>query len=424
MRKEITLKKFHLLLSTIILILVLTTSTWYPTDSYDSIRQFTRSFEFDYVGWEIDAGWKKISLLSLGSTHHLNDFQQRKIINDYFRLLNSSNELQRRITEIYSDPQVSSPEIEALRFENELGRVAHLLDLQNHIAESILQYQIDRTLRTLDITDIGTPFPPILFQTTKLPRQLIISPRDAIIQEKSVSLNADIAVNEIIKLENNVEENLNYSALVVPVGGVSTYPTMVINTTDLKYLIEIVAHEWIHNYLFLRPLGIRYESSQELRTMNETTASIAGAEISQAVIEDFYPDLIKITPFQPRILQASFPTKKPYQLQDFNFPKEMYQTRIKVDNLLAEGRIDAAEQFMESQRLHFWENGYHIRKLNQAYFAFHGTYADEPFSAAGKDPVGNDVRLFRARQTSLATFIRKISWMYNYFQLKIAARTF
>ncbi len=288
MRKEITLKKFHLLLSTRILILVLTTSTWYPTDSFDSIRQFTRSFEFDYVGWEIDAVWKKISLLSLGSTHHLNDFQQRKIINDYFKLLNSSNELQRRITEIYSDPQVSSPEIEALRFENGLGRVAHLLDLQNHIAESILQYQIDRTLRTLDITDIGTPFPPILFQTTKLPRQLIISPRDAIIQEKSVSLNADIAVNEIIKLENNVEENLNYSALVVPVGGVSTYPTMVINTTDLKYLIEIVAHEWIHNYLFLRPLGIRYESSQELRTMNETTASIAGAEISQAVIEDFY----------------------------------------------------------------------------------------------------------------------------------------
>ena len=424
MRKEIKFKKFHLILSIIILISVLTTSTWYPIDSFDSIRQFTRSFEFDYVGWELDAGWKKMSLLSLGSTHHLNDLQQRKIINDYFRLLNSSNELQLRITEIYSDPQVSSPEIEALQFENELDKVAHLLDLQKHIAESVLQYQIGRTLRTLGITDIGTPFPPILFQTTKLPRKLIISPRDTIIQEKSVSLSADIAINEIIKLENNVEENLNYSALVVPIGGVSTYPTMVINTTDLRYLIETVAHEWIHNYLFLRPLGIRYASSPELRTMNETTASIAGGEISRAVIEAFYPDLIKITPIQPRILQASFPTKKPYQLQEFNFSKEMYKTRIKVDNLLAVGRIDAAEQFMESQRLHFWENGYQIRKLNQAYFAFHGAYADKPFSAAGKDPVGNDVRLFRARQTSLATFIRKISLMHNYSQLIIAARTF
>jgi hypothetical protein len=424
MLKEIVLRGFHLILSVMILVSVITTSTWYPTDPSDSIRQFTRSFEFDYISWELDAGWKKISLFSLGLTHHLNDFQQQKIVGDYFRLLNSSNELQRRITEIYSDPQVSSPEKEALRFENELDKVAHLLDLQKHIAESVLQYQIGRTLNTLGITDIGTPFPPILFQTTKLPKQLIISPRDVIIQEKIVSLNADITINEIIKLEDDVENNLNYSALVVPVGGVGTYPAMIINTTDLKYLIETVAHEWIHNYLSLRPLGIRYASSPELRTMNETTASIAGSEISHAVIKAFYPDLIEITPILPRTFQASFPTKKPFQLKNFDFSKEMYHTRIKVDDLLTEGKINEAEQFMESQRLYFWESGFHIRKLNQAYFAFHGAYADEPFSAAGKDPIGDDVRLFRMRQTSLASFIRKISWMYSYSRLRKAARTF
>jgi len=63
-----------------------------------------------------------MSLFSLGSTHHLNDFQQQRIVIDYFRLLNSSNELQRRITEIYGNPQVSSPKEEALRFENEFVR--------------------------------------------------------------------------------------------------------------------------------------------------------------------------------------------------------------------------------------------------------------------------------------------------------------
>jgi hypothetical protein len=424
MYKEKFLRRFHLILSLIILILVITTSTWYPTDTFDSIRQFTRLFEFDYIGWELDAGWNKISLFSLGPTHHLNDFQQRKIVNDYFRLLNSSNELQLRITEIYSDPQVSSPEKEALQFENELDKIAHFFNLQKHITESVLQYQIGQTLNTLGLTDIRTPFPPILFQTTKLPKQLIISPRDIIIQEKSVSLSANITLNEIIKLENDVEENLSYSALVVPIGGVGTYPTMVINTTDLRYLIETVAHEWIHNYLAIRPLGIRYASSPELRTINETTASIAGREISQAVIETFYTDLIEITPILPRTFQTSFPTIKTFQPQSFNFSKEMYQTRIIVDDLLADGRIDQAEQFMESQRLYFWENGYQVRKLNQAYFAFHGAYADEPFSAAGKDPVGDDVRLFRARQTSLATFIRKISWIYSYSQLRNAARAF
>jgi len=403
---------------------VITTSTWYPVDSSDSIRRYTRAFEFDYIRWEFAAGWKVISLFSLGPTHHLNDIQQRKIVDDYFRLLNSSNELQRRITDIYSDPKISSPKEEALRFENELDKVTRLLNMQKHISESVLQYQIGQTLKILGLTDIGTPFPPILFQTTKLPKQLIISPRDAINQEKSVSLYANMTLNEIIKLENEVEENLNYSALVVPIGGVSTYPTMVINTTDLKYLIETISHEWIHNYLTLRPLGIRYASSPGLRTMNETTASIAGGEISQAVIATFYPDLIEIIPILPKTFQASSSITKSFRQQSFNFSKEMYLTRIEVDNLLIKGKIEEAEQFMESQRLHFWENGYHIRKLNQAYFAFHGTYADEPFSAAGKDPVGDDVRLFRARQTSLASFIRKISWMYNYSQLRIIARAY
>ncbi len=424
MHKEKFLRVFHLALSIMILILVITTSAWYPTDSSNMIRQFTRPFEFDYIGWEFAAGWKKISLFSLGQTHYLNNFQQRIIIDDYFKLLNSSNELQRRITEVYSDPQISSPEKEALRFQNELDKVAHLLKLRQHIAESVLQYQIGQTLKTLDLTDIGTPFPPILFHTTKLPKQLIISPRDVIIQELSVSLSSEITLNEIIKLEKDVEENQNYSALVVPVGGVSTYPTMVINTTNLKNLIETVAHEWIHNYLSLRPLGIRYASSPELRTINETTASIAGSEISQAVIETYYPDLIEITPILPKTIQISSSIKKPVQQHGFNFSKEMYLTRIEVDDLLAEGKIEEAEQFMESQRLYFWKNRYQIRKLNQAYFAFHGAYADEPFSAAGKDPVGDDVRLFRERQTSLASFIRKISWIYSYSQLRIAARAF
>jgi len=424
MGKELILRVSKFILSLMILVFVITTSNWYPIISSDNIRRYTRSFEFDYIGWELTAGWEKFSLFSIGPAHHLNNFQQRKIIGDYFRLLNTSNKLQRMIAEIYSDPQTSSPEEKALQLENELNKISHLLNMQKHIAESVLQHQISQTLNTLGITDIGIPFPPILFQTTKLPKQLIISPRETITQEKSISLRADITLNEIIKLENDVEENLNYSALVVPIGGISSYPTMVINTMDLRYLLETIAHEWIHNYLSLRPLGIRYASSPVLRTMNETTANIGGSEISQAVIETFYTDLIENIQNLPRTFQTSFPAQKPIQLQSFDFSKEMYQTRIKVDDLLAEGKIDEAEQFMESQRLYFWENGYQIRKLNQAYFAFHGAYADEPFSAAGKDPVGDDIRLFRGRQASLALFIRKISWMYNYSQLRIATRTF
>ena len=62
---------------------------------------------------------------------------------------------------------------------------------------------------------------------------------------------------------------------------------------------------------------------------------------------------------------------------------------------------------MEARRRIFWENGYKIRKLNQAYFAFYGAYADKPFSAAGADPVGNDVRLLRARSRNFCRLSKR-----------------
>jgi hypothetical protein len=78
---------------------------------------------------------------------------------------------------------------------------------------------------------------------------------------------------------------------------------------------------------------------------------------------------------------------------------------------------------MEARRQIFWDHGYHIRKLNQAYFAFHGAYADMPGGAAGSaetDPVGPAVRALRAQSASLAEFINRISWMWRFDQLEAA----
>lgn len=96
----------------------------------------------------------------------------------------------------------------------------------------------------------------------------------------------------------------------------------------------------------------------------------------------------------------------------------MNETRVTADALLAEGKIDEAEAYMESRRLVFLQNGYLIRKLNQAYFSFHGAYADAPGGAAGEDPVGPAVRDLRAQSDSLVDFVNTISWMTNFQQLK------
>ena len=98
----------------------------------------------------------------------------------------------------------------------------------------------------------------------------------------------------------------------------------------------------------------------------------------------------------------------------------MHTTRVKADELLSQGKVEEAEAYMEQRRLIFWENGYLIRKLNQAYFAFHGAYADVPGGAAGEDPVGPAVRALREQSTSLAEFINTIGWMTSFEQLQKA----
>ena len=78
---------------------------------------------------------------------------------------------------------------------------------------------------------------------------------------------------------------------------------------------------------------------------------------------------------------------------------------------------------MDARRVDFWNNGYLIRKINQAYFAFHGAYADQPGGAAGEDPVGPAVRELRAQSASLADFLKRIAWMTSFEQLQEAVQT-
>jgi len=194
---------------------------------------------------------------------------------------------------------------------------------------------------------------------------------------------------------------------------------MVMSTTDLVWLTEVVAHEWVHNYLTLHPLGLNYMTNGQMRTINETTANIAGKEIGQAVMARFYPEMAPppLVWEEPKPDGAAEETAPPAEEDagKFNFNREMHKTRVQVDELLAEGKVKEAEAYMEMRRRFFWENGYQIRKLNQAYFAFYGAYDDTPGGGpAGKDPVGPAVRELRRRSSSLEAFLERIAWVSSY----------
>jgi len=82
--------------------------------------------------------------------------------------------------------------------------------------------------------------------------------------------------------------------------------------------------------------------------------------------------------------------------------------------------VDEAEDYMERRRQRLVDHGYIVRRLNQAYFAFHGAYADTPQGAAGADPVGEAVRELWGRSESPAAFLRQMAWMNSFEDLRRA----
>ena len=83
----------------------------------------------------------------------------------------------------------------------------------------------------------------------------------------------------------------------------------------------------------------------------------------------------------------------------------MSETRIKVDTMLALGQVDEAERYMEARRLVFVDHGYSLRVLNQAYFAFHGSYGTSPASTS---PIGPKLERLRKLTPDLLTFLQAV----------------
>ena len=65
----------------------------------------------------------------------------------------------------------------------------------------------------------------------------------------------------------------------------------------------------------------------------------------------------------------------------------------------------------------FIDHGYWIRKLNQAYFAFHGSYADQP-GASGRDQIGPAVRELRAKTPRIVDFLNAVAPVRSLDDLK------
>jgi hypothetical protein len=247
------------------------------------------------------------------------------------------------------------------------------------------------------------------------PQMLVVSPRDRIQRLRSVDLLPDLDSAGRTALEATIAQGDNLSAYVTGIGGYGVYPTMVIDRYGLSWTAETIAHEWIHNTLAFRPLGWSFLEGGESVTINETVASIAGEELGRALLARTYPDLLP--PPTPPVQLPEEIDEQAGEPVEFEFGPQMRATRLVVDALLEGGYVAEAEAFMEARRNTFAENGYQLRVLNQAYFAFHGSYAT---GAAATDPIGPKLAHLRALSPSLQAFMQTVSGLTSVAELDAA----
>ena len=282
------------------------------------------------------------------------------------------------------------------------GRVTSVLEEQNLALEPPL------------FSDLGLIFPPVDFEIDPPPRVLAVSPRDRIELDESYLLTPGLSSETALAIEAGVEsDDPEVSALVVTTGGVATYPSVVREGRSYERVVDTVFHEWLHQYLIFFPLGRTYIKGGESRTLNESVANIAGSELARLYFDKYGPLEPEAAPPTPGPSLTPPPTPSAVD-EPFDFGAEMRALRLDVEELLADGRIEEAEALMERKRDEFEAKGRYIRRLNQAYFAFYGFYADTPASI---DPIGPKLAALLERAGSPGEFVRQAAGITSQSEL-------
>ena len=249
---------------------------------------------------------------------------------------------------------------------------------------------------------LGFLWPPVDVDFSNAPNVLVVSPRDKIERSMTLTLSPRLSPTTIDELERGLMLDHNVSALITGIGGIATYPSIVPPSQGIRRSLRSLVHEWLHQYWFFHSLGSNYWRDSNMTTLNETAASLAGDEIGDHVFQALGNN--------EEIMIAKHDSD-PTHNNEFDFKYEMRHTRLIVEEMLSDGMVDQAETYMEDRRLIFENEGFYIRRLNQAYFAFYGSYGDNPASIS---PIMDEVTRYRQSFSSVGDFIREIRKFSTY----------
>ncbi len=347
--------------------------------------------DYNSPGFVVRHAWLKFGYLAMEPFRgKLSRAQEDAKVSRYFEL----NKLIADDEQTAGDPTGDPAAVAAARADLP-GLRDERAGLQNTV-QVILEGRLTHVIKEAGLTrSFGgdVVWPPVNIEFQNPPSVLVKSPRTEIKKESESLIEGDLPIERVQQIESAAESDGNTSALVVEIGGIAMYPAIIPESSDYHFVLQDIAHEWTHHYLYFAPLGRRYFDSAKLTTLNETLANMVGRELGDMLYKE-YP--LQNNSAALTSLQSGSPAPA------IDFTAEMRGLRRQVEDLLAQGKVDEAEQAMEQKREFLAANGYYIRKINQAYFAFYGSYAD---SAGSIDPIGPKFEQLRAKSPTLRQFV-------------------
>lgn len=387
-------------------------------DSVSELHRTSAPYEQDLVRWEIAHFTDKWFHQAVSVFGRPEADERLERAQEFFRvsgeLSAKRRETERALAGGASDEEVTALEAERERLERRRAELSPLV-------EETLESAISQSADDLGVIARFGPvrWPPVDFAFQEGGHVLVRSPRDDIVRLDDRLLTSDISLPEQDALERKVESlDDNISAIVARIGGVATYPAQVTPDTSLHGALFVASHEWLHHWLIFHPLGRAWFAGGELTSVNETVANIAAEELSDRALELLTGEVVMREPWQPPKVGEPRPTPEPGV---FDFRHEMRQTRTHLEELLEEEQVAEAEAYMEERRLRFVEQGHNIRKLNTAWFAFHGTYADSG-AVSYENPIEAQLRTIRAGSSGLAEFLDRVAVIDEDGELERLAR--
>ena len=360
-------------------------------------------YKYGLVGWEVshfpDKWFHKLIQLSPWRPK-ASTVQKRQQAVEFFRLGAEVEGLERQLLRnaVKPDDTASAGMPDSIALQ-----IAEIMEQRRRIqadVEETIESEISAVLDEEGFSPrFGLLFPPVDTVFSAAPGVLILSPRDRIERLKVIPLRPGLSSEEKELIENEILAQQDLAALVEGIGGIATFPSVVDVKGNLRHGVVTAAHEWLHHWFFFQPLGQAFWDGPEMTTLNETAATLGGREIGNRAYAAISGGPVEPPP-DPNLASNSF-----------SYDAAIVETRHRVDELLSQGKIEEAETYMEERRRLLVENGFHIRKINQAFFAFRQSYATDPASIS---PIAEQLKGLREQSDSLEDFLRTVAGFGSY----------